>query len=87
MELGECSLTKFIETKPDRSLSEAETVKVLKDVCEGLKYVHGKGVIHRDIKVDNIIHTNGTFKIADFGVSAKGVKSTRFVGTPIYLAP
>ena len=57
-----------------------------------LEYVHGRRVIHRDIKTQNIFLTgNNTIKIGDFGIS-KVLETTcqnanTVVGTPYYMAP
>jgi serine/threonine protein kinase len=59
---------------------------------EGLKYIHSKNIVHRDIKLDNIlIDLSNTIKICDFGVS-KVLKSPDEImydqcGTPAYIAP
>jgi len=37
------------------------------DICNGLKHMHDNGVAHRDIKVENILLSNKSFKICDFG--------------------
>lgn len=87
MELGECSLTNFIDSREDKSLTEPELVKLLKDVAAGIAYIHSNNVIHRDIKIDNVILKHDVYKITDFGVSAVGQFSQTFVGTPVYLAP
>ena len=57
-----------------------------------LQYVHGKKVIHRDIKTQNVFITGGrTVKVGDFGIS-KVLEETNqhamtVVGTPYYMAP
>lgn len=60
---------------------------MLKDVCRGIQYIHECGIIHRDIKIDNVILKHNVFKISDFGVSTLSQTSQTFVGTPLYLAP
>jgi serine/threonine protein kinase len=59
----------------------------MKDIATGINYIHSSGVIHRDIKIDNVILKHGVYKITDFGVSSVGEFSQTFVGTPAYLAP
>ncbi len=53
----------------DKQLSEVEVIKILKDVLEVLGFVHSEGVIHRDIKPDNLIRRKKDRKIVliDFG--------------------
>ena len=54
--------------------SEALASRHMKQIFEGIHYLHSRGVIHRDIKLDNILlhgdKENGDIKIADFGLSA-----------------
>jgi serine/threonine-protein kinase len=57
-------------------LSVREAVSVMKDVARALAYAHGRGVIHRDIKPDNIIISGATATVTDFGV-AKAVAASR----------
>jgi serine/threonine protein kinase len=55
-----------------RKLSEKYAKFVFKQIMEGLAYLHANGVVHRDIKLDNILlDGHGNIKIADFGVSRK----------------
>jgi len=41
--------------------------KIIRQVCQGLSYLHANNVIHRDIKPENILVAGDTVKIADFG--------------------
>ena len=65
---------------------------LFKQVAKGLAYCHRNRVLHRDIKLENLLlDDEGTVKICDFGVSQLLSKSTDLVkdqcGTPAYMAP
>jgi serine/threonine protein kinase len=83
-------------------LSLRETVVILKDVARALAYAHSAGIVHRDIKPDNILLSGAAAMVTDFGV-AKAVTAARnrgtlregqtitgvgiSLGTPQYMAP
>ncbi len=50
-------------------LTVVDTVRVLRDVARALAVAHGRGVVHRDIKPDNVLLANDAAVVADFGVS------------------
>jgi len=53
-----------------RRLSEDVAKYMMKQLIEGLQYIHTKNIVHRDIKLDNILlDHDGNLKIGDFGVS------------------
>ncbi|GMF07954.1 unnamed protein product [Ambrosiozyma monospora] len=57
---------------PGHRLGEFETVGYVRQILCGLKYLHLKGIIHRDLKAGNLMFTSdGVVKLGDFGVSVK----------------
>ena len=73
-------------------LSEADTVKIVGQVCGALAFAHENSVVHRDIKPENIlVGTDGVAKVLDFGIakltSASTVTRDKIVGTPEYISP
>ncbi len=75
------------------NLSVDRAVEIARQVCAGLAYAHLKGVIHRDIKPDNIqILPGGHVKITDFGIARLMEEPTltadgQVFGTPSYMSP
>ena len=74
-----------------KKLEEFIAKIIFRQIIEGLGYIHRKRILHRDIKLDNILlDGKGNVKIADFGVS-KLVKLGDVMheqsGTPAYIAP
>ena len=79
--------------KRKEKLSEKEAITLAKQVCEGLVEAHSLGVIHRDLKPQNImVDDKGVAKVMDFGIArsveAAGVTQTGvMIGTPDYMSP
>jgi len=83
-------LTSVLE---ERKLTPQETVKILRQVCDALEAAHAEGVIHRDLKPQNImIESGGRVVVMDFGLArsmeASGLTQAGAVmGTPAYMSP
>jgi len=73
------------------SLSEEQIAAIVYFTLHGVSYLHSLGLIHRDLKSDNLLLTHrGELKIADFGVSAqltKTAKAQTTIGTPLFMSP
>ena len=96
----------FVEGESLRALIAArgplpivEATGILRDVARALSYAHSHGVVHRDIKPDNVLLSHGTAVVTDFGI-AKAISAARTatgdatltqagtsIGTPAYMAP
>ena len=85
-------LDAFIKKRNGRRMTESEVLQIFVQISLGMKYVHDRKILHRDLKPQNIFLTSGGLcKIGDFGVS-KVLKNTcelahTQIGTPYYMSP
>ena len=80
------SLEKTVQTRGPFGAREAALIGL--DLCAALAAVHGAGLLHRDIKAQNVMReSGGRLVLMDFGTGEELSGTNRLVGTPLYLAP
>jgi tetratricopeptide (TPR) repeat protein len=71
-----------------KNKSDAQKVKLLIQLLEGVEYLHHRNILHRDLKPTNVlVDRQGVVKILDFGLAVEDVRIRQTVGTVQYMAP
>lgn len=83
-------LREYLEQKG--ALSPEESLRIVDQVASALEKAHRQGIVHRDIKPQNLMMTpDGTVKVLDFGIararSLPSLTQSGFVGSPYYISP
>jgi len=86
-----CKSGNLEECMGELSVSKESAIELMIQICKGLRVLHQKKIIHRDLKAANIlVGDDGNLKIADFGIAqwqSTDLTKTRSVGTPTGMAP
>jgi serine/threonine protein kinase len=78
------------------ALAERDAARYIREAASGLAYAHKKGIIHRDVKPDNLmLDANGSVKVGDLGLAkwtgdgalVDTTPSGQIIGTPYYMSP
>lgn len=88
------TLRQTIEEDSAHRLSEDRAIGCFLEICAAVRHAHAMGVIHRDLKSENVmIERGGAVKVSDFGLSAtlrsetQLTRTGQLLGTPYYMAP
>jgi serine/threonine-protein kinase len=76
----------------DRGLSGSETVEIVRQILQGVRFAHERGIVHRDLKPQNVlVDAEGRARVTDFGIARAGAseitQTGSVLGTAQYLSP
>ncbi|HZE19059.1 MAG TPA: serine/threonine-protein kinase, partial [Candidatus Angelobacter sp.] len=78
----------------ERQLPIEDAVRIAREASDALRYAHGEGLVHRDVKPENIVLTGGHALVLDFGIARASeavptpeTHTVAAIGTPAYMSP
>ena len=77
----------------ERQLPMEDAIRIAREVSDALRYAHEEGLVHRDVKPENIVLSGGHALVLDFGIACSSVVPTAetqtvaAIGTPMYMSP
>jgi len=85
----EKTLLCYMKLYANKRVPELETAMVMSQLCRAVEYLHKNDIIHRDIKLGNVLRTGNCIKLADFGlaINFRTENSRHICGTPNFLSP
>jgi len=87
------NLAQILETTPSGWLHPIIAASIVREICRALSSAHEHGVVHRDVKPENVMITHhGTVKLMDFGIAkiqriTSMTQTGMFMGSPSYMSP
>jgi len=86
------SLLSYLKSQPGKKISETECLNIFSQIINGISYLHNLYIVHRDLKLDNIIINTSSkqLKIIDYGfgcITTWTKELNFFCGTPSYMPP
>lgn len=82
-----CGENLYTHLKKATKLQENEILEIFKQIMNAIKYLHDRGICHRDIKMENIVRCENNWKLIDFGFATKEKYVNIIVGTLDYVSP
>ncbi|KAG7395687.1 hypothetical protein PHYBOEH_003366 [Phytophthora boehmeriae] len=76
-----------LEQAPHHRLPEVQALPLFAQIVNGVRFLHSNGIAHRDVSLENVLLSNETCKICDFGLSTTDAVCRDRVGKNYYMAP
>jgi serine/threonine-protein kinase len=87
------SLDNFLESQVHKRLDTSEAIPIVRDILQALNYAHQQGIVHRDVKLSNVLlDKDNQALLIDFGIALamgeeRRTRTGQIIGTPAYMSP